>query len=158
MSSYRDGVEHIGAIGENIARGILPTAEGWDIDPTNLKNITDEHPLTATGIGSKTTGGPGTAGSIIIDLGQSTFIIVMVRAAVWTTAGNTFSYLELYDDLRGVYLSPNSAMNTSSAYENICGWLPMAGYTSKLKMRLYSSAAATVECKIYEIIALEIFP
>ena len=158
MSSYHDGVERIGNVGRNMARGILPTAAVWDIDPTNLKNITNGNPLSGTGIGSKTTPGAAMAGTIEIDLGQSAFIICMIRAAVWTDAGTTYGSLNLYDDLRAVFQSSSFSMDIGASTEHIKGWIPIVGYTSKIQMMLYSSAAATVECRIYEIIALEILP
>lgn len=158
MSSYRDGIEYIGNVGRNRARGILPTAAGWDIDPTNLKNITNGNPLIGTGIGSKTLAGAGIVGTIEIDLGRSAFIIAMIRAAVWIEAGLTYGFLNLYDDLRGVFQPSTFSMEIIPAAEHIKGWLPIVGYTSKIQMKLYSTAATTVECKIYEIIALEILP
>ena len=144
--------------GRNLARGILPTADVWDVDPTDLENITNGNPEIGTGIGTKTLGGAGIAGTVEIDLGRSVFIVAMIRAAVWSTAATTYGTLNLYDDLRSSFSASRSSVDVWASTEHIRGWLPVVGYTSKIQMRLYASAAATLSCRIYEIVALEVLP
>jgi len=150
---FKDGVPYVGAIGQNIARGIVPTATGWDTPPSNLENATDGDPTTATGVGSTTLGGGGYIGTIEIDLQTYKNILVSVLCSAWSDGGPRID-LHLVAD--SYYWGDIGYSYASSENRMTCnvGWV----YANKINLQYIGGAADTYYIKIYEIVALEVIP
>ncbi len=155
---FKDGIPYIGAIGQNIARGITPTASGWDTPPSNLENATDGDPDTATGIGSTTLGGAGHLGTIKIDLGCVKPVFVMIRLSAYSDAGLGLLYHMSNQGGTWGYWHGNKghvAWSNSTFRE----WSSeFFAYASEVGFSVYVNSAATGYVKIYELIAIEVIP
>jgi len=148
------------SIGQNIARGITPTASGWDTSPSDLENATDGDPTTATGVGSTTTTGAGTVGYIYFDFGRNVNVICYLLRRSWSDT-NDFSIIP--------YSSIDGATYRRSGIEIRTGWynadpgiaMPsgvFSHYGRYLKLYCYANGAGTHSLVIHEFIALGVIP
>lgn len=149
----------ISGIGRNIARGILPTVDGhWDTPPPNLAHITDGDMNSPSGTGTTNLVAAGNVGSVMVDLGRIATVLFMAKVGIWTDANTTKIYLESYNDAASAWTYGLPSSEITAAAENIEAMFPVMAHTSRIKLRVYVTGAATVNVKIYEIIALEILP
>lgn len=157
MNTYLDGVEYVGAIGRNIARGILPVATNFDADPANLAKATNDDPNDPTGIATTNIGAAGVFGNITLDFGSVKTAILSVIVDTWASASNPEIYICSSNDGVNFYY-PLAPMGSSrQAAESIPISYPTVSFHARyLRLMYYNGAAANCYTKIYEIIALEV--
>jgi len=157
---FKDGVPYIGAIGQNIARGITPTTSDWDTPPSDLENATDGDPTTATGIGSTTTTGAGSVGTIYFDFGRDVNVLCMLLRRSWSDSSsyNTIPYSSIdgstyrrggVEISRAWYTSDPGVAMPAKVFSH---------YGRYLKLYCYANGAGTHSLVIHEFIALEVIP
>jgi len=146
----------ISGIGQNIARGITPTASGWDTPPSDLQKATDGDITTSTGTGSTTTSGSGELGFITINPGKPT--LVLTKVGFWSTGERIEVYYDASQDGSTWYRLYDLAATKSSTTEHIPPMLCVFCPFQYFRMLFYITAAGTGYVKIYEIIALEVIP
>ncbi len=136
----------------NVLRGILPVASNFDVDPTNLGNITDGSRSNATGIGTKTTTGAGDGGIITIDTGAEQSLLVSVYIGAWPTSTGTLTvWLEESSTGQvGSWYAVNSFVQTFTG-ETYKNWMVNVVTRRYIRIRTQISNANTVNMRIYEI-------
>ena len=145
-----------GNILNNILKGKLGVASGWDTDPANLERVTDGDIDTVTGTGNKIMGGAGFYGYITFDLGSVKTMLLGARVGMWSTAGTTNIYFETSND-NITYRNLQPILCASTAVAEIVSELVAKVVRGRyVRLRLYVSAAATAYAKIYEIMAWEL--
>ena len=140
----------------NVLRGILGVASGWDTDPTNLANMTDGDLATVTGTGSKVVWVAEDYGRIVFDLGSIKTVLVGGRVGIWSTAGGITAYVESSDDnvnWKRTYVAVFWAYSSGEYVIYTQGHLATGRY---IQIRFYVDAAATAYAKIYEVMAWEL--
>jgi len=157
-TTFRDGVPYFGAIGQDIARGMLPIASTFDTSPPNLENITDGDVTTDSGEGSKVLAGAGVVGYISLDFGTPKTGLIMADVSIKSTAGACTGYAEQKID--GVWWTWGEiiAMGSHTTYDRDCHAPVFFANADQIRMMIYVNTAATATIKIHEMIALEVLP
>lgn len=145
-------------IGQNIARGIIPTTSRWDTPPSDLENATDGNLDTATGIGSTTTEGSGDYGIITFDFGKNRLMMILALVDLWSDAGNTNAKIKAKTYGNGDYEYSYPITNEVGAWEGRKPAVVIGVYARYIQIVFNVNTATTAYGKIYELIALEVIP
>ncbi len=145
--------------GVNVLKGILPTFDTFDVNPSNPNNCTDQNQASVTGYGSKVTSGAANVGNIKFDLGSEGTWLNVARIGLKTSAGTIGVYIEASDDNNNFRQMTNQLTNTTSTTEVIRDVGPVGVVQSRyFRIRTYVNSAATAEIRFYEVEAIQILP
>jgi len=147
-------------IGQNIARGITPTASEWDTPPSNLENVTDGDPTTATGVGSTTTSGSGAVGYIYFDFGRNVNVLCILLRRSWSDT-NDFNIIPYSSTNGSNYYRGGIEIRTGFQNTDPTIVIPsviFSHYGQYLKLFCYANGAGTHSLVIHEFIAFEVIP
>lgn len=148
----------------NRLRGIVPTAVGWTVAPTNLARCTDDDWAIPTGTGTSTPGAYNYGTYLQFDMGAIYNVNVRAKCLI----GNTFAAgAMVHLALEGAevatfydYSSVNQASTFNSEYIfNNTEILFSNGYVRGRYIRLIlwtETAAVTVQGAVYEIQAIDL--
>lgn len=137
----------------NIFRGITPIAALFTTNPTTLSNTTDGDFSTVTGTGTKVMAAGGSWGTLTYDLGSVKTVLMGARVGLWTSASSCYIFFESSNDnitwtATGI---EDSVIQTLAAAEQISDSLSQILTGRYLRLRFHTYAAATCNCKIYEV-------
>ncbi len=142
----------------NVARGITPTASGWDTPPSDLEKATDGDMTTSTGTGSTTTTGSGEIGRIYIEFGEEKSILFLPQFGFWTSGGGERISAQVISEKNGSTMWGETIGSTTGNNEQNEAIIPAYAHTKKIGIIFNLNAAGTGYVKIYEIIAVEVIP
>ena len=140
------------------------TAGTFDTAPTNLGNMTDGNPDSATGWGITSKGTANQyCGEVKIDLGSIMAFIPYIRTGMYLT--NASGSLTLYADAsednitynQTETLTQTAAAGSTAAAEDIRSCRQVAFYGRYLRLRYYMSAINTANMRLWEA-AIKQFP
>ena len=159
MIKDTDILIHPGRAFRNIARGIVPTVSGFDVDPSDLAKATNGDPTDPTGTGSTTRVGAGETGAVFLDLGSDKYVLVGGSIQLDSTTGTTNLKTGFKVDGGSAF---EYSINLTSEFgmgEDRSQPIPIvSGYGRYIAMYGYVSAAATAYTEIFDLFALEINP
>lgn len=142
---------------KNRAKGKLPVATTWDVNPTNLANATDGDFDTVTGTGSRVLGAGGNLGFLTIDLGAVYNVFLRGKFGMWSTVGNVFSYFLTSDD--GVTYRQTSWYFVSRVLAQIAEYVSFTyvvfARARYIQVLFSGDVAMTGYVKIYELQAID---
>ncbi len=130
--------------------------------PTNLVNATDGSFSTVTGTGTINAGAAMFYGHLIFDLGAVKTFIIGGRVGIWSSANIVYAVIQVSDDNNDYHHDASSPSTTYSAAgttttERVMHLTTRAYNGRYIKISFYvSGAAATVNAKIYEVMAYEL--
>jgi len=142
----------------NRAKGITPTAVGWDTPPTDLPKATDEDFETSTGPGTTTIAAATRLGEIRLDFGRAYPVLFFAKLGMWRDAARIEVYMGYsvdgvtwYHIRGGMYDCLSFASTEEIVYTPVL--FVKARY---IRLYFYGTGAMTGNVKIYEIMALDI--
>lgn len=143
----------------NRAKGRLPVAATWDVNPTNLANATDGDFDTVTGTGSKAILGIAELGRITMDLGAAYSVNVRAKLGMWSTAGNV--YVTLYYSVDNIawynaFMGGAFTQVVGNVAEYIVGCNLQFVRARYIRLQFVGSVAQTGYVKIYEVQAIDL--
>lgn len=139
---------------KNVLKGLTPTLDYFDNNPTDLENATDGDYTSVTGTGDKVLGGAGNIGAFIYDLGSPKLILLNGRAGFWATSGSTSVLIDAgitnqsYDTGYGLFAKSGTSENIYQFHKTV--------YGRYIRVRFSLSAAGTGNVRLYQVMGHEI--
>lgn len=149
-------VKSIGNI--DALKGLIPIVDTFDVNPSDLANITDNNSTTASGVGTKVMGGGGTVGQLTYDLGSSKNVIIGGKIDLYASTGSMNLVIDVSDDNNTYINGPINAFSitqTSSSPK----WIgyPYITRARYIRFRFTSGGAANPgSVKIHQLTATQL--
>jgi len=123
--------------------------------PESLTNATDGNSTTVATVGMAKASGVGNYGDLVFDMGSIKNVMVAAKIGIWASSGAVPFYVSYSDD-NITYTSRTTLSATSSASsEQITHSVPSLGKGRYVRLTFQSTAAATINAKLYEVFAYE---
>jgi len=141
----------------NRLRGVIPTADTFDTNPSNLERCTDGDWNNPTGTGTKTTVAAGNIGRLFFDLGRVYNFHLRLKVGMWRDAGSLHLYIYHSEDGVTYRAASERPIATSAAAAEQIRFCHIEFVRTRyLRLDFYGTVAMTGNVKIYEVEALDL--
>jgi hypothetical protein len=138
---------------ENLLHNLQPVLSGWDTDPTDAANLTDDNVETLCTTGEKTMTGGWQNGYFTYDLGKNYKILVGGVGSLTISAGTGKILIEA--KYNGTWYGTDSRASIDVS-EKLMAIKPFFVFASELRLICTNSAASTISPHINQVYAYKL--